>query len=122
MKRVYWQKRIVKACKAAGTYKPFFENVIDTLAGLMEMRDEAEAQYMASGGKPVVEHYNDRNDKPNMAKNPALVMILEINAQALNYWRDLGLTSKSWQAMMKEETLAGEKRDSLGDVLSKIGV
>jgi hypothetical protein len=50
-------------------------------------------------------------------------MVLECNAQALNYWRDLGLTSKSWQAMMKEEQLnSSNKPGSLEDALANLGV
>ena len=121
MKKAHWQKRIVKACKAAGTYKPFFDSAIDTLSGLMEARDEAEAQYKLLGSKPVITHTN-KNHEDNIVKNPAIVVIMDLNAQALNYWRELGLTSKSWQAMMKEEISSGGKNDSLSEALSKIGV
>ena len=44
MEQRKWKNKIKKACRDAGTYKPYFDNVIDTLASILEKRDEAEAQ------------------------------------------------------------------------------
>lgn len=116
-----WKKVIVKHCKNAGTYKPFFDSAIDTLSSILEQRDLSQAAFEEGGSQPVVIHVNKAGE-PNPTKNPALLMVLECNAQALAYWRELGLTSKSWQAMMKEERLNGEKKDSLEDALARLGV
>ena len=122
MDRKTWNRKIKAYCKKAGTYKPFFEGAIDTLAGIMEHRDQA-LEVFESGGRQVVMEYTNKGGATNLVKNPALQMILECNAQALNYWRDLGLTSKSWQAMMKEEQLnASNKPGSLEDALANLGV
>lgn len=108
MKKKTWAKKIKEACKEAGTYRPFFENSINTLAEILEKRDEAEEFYKESGGKPIVE-YTNKNGSTNMVKNPALVVWDDMNKSALNYWRDLGLTPAGLKkiddtALMKKES------------------
>lgn len=119
MKKATWEKKIKEACKEAGTYKPFFDSVINTLASIMEIRDEAVAQYEISGGNPVVQHTN-KGGHANVVKNPALAIITEMNQQALAYWRDLGLTPKGFQAMQKNGLKKHEA--SFEDILSDIGI
>lgn len=122
MDRKSWKRRIKKYCKDAGTYKPFFEGPIDTLAELMEHRDQALAKFEEDGCQVVME-YTNKAGATNLVKNPSLQMVLECSAQALNYWRDLGLTSKSWQTMMKEEQLSSStKPGSLEEALANLGV
>ena len=121
MTKQEWKRKIVRQCKAAGTYKPFFVSAIETLSSIMEQRDLSQEAFEEGGSKPVVIHVNKAGEA-NPTKNPALLMILDCNAQALAYWRELGLTSKSWQAMMKEERLNGEKKDTLEDALTKLGI
>ena len=119
MNKATWKRRIKKACSEVGTYKPQFEAMIDTLAGILETRDEAVKQYEISGGNPVVQHTN-KGGATNVVKNPALVIITDMNAQALQFWRELGLTPKGFQAMQKN----GFKREeaSFEDLLSGIGI
>lgn len=115
MDRKKWKTKIKKACKDAGTYRPFFDAAIETLAALMETRDEAEAQYKSLGGKPVVEHTNSHG-ATNAVKNPALQMRMECDAQALAYWRDLGLTPSGYKklnAEVVEKQSAGAFEDLL---------
>lgn len=120
MKRASWKRKIKKACEEAGTYKPFFDHVISTLAAIMEMRDEALAKFEEAGGETVIE-YTNKNGSTNMVKNPAMVAVMDCNAQALAYWRELGLTSKSYRQMMgKMDT--EDKGGGLDDVLSELGL
>lgn len=93
MKKEEWKIEIEKACKEAGTYQPFFNAVIDTLAQIMEARDNAHAQFVQSGSAPTIIHTNKAKEK-NVVKNPILVMENELNTQALAYWKQLGLTPK----------------------------
>ena len=86
-----WTRRIRSACRKAGTYQPQFRYVIDTLAQIMEDRDKVHEQYVLSGSRPTIIHTNKAKEQ-NIVKNPMLVMECELNAQALAYWRDLGLT------------------------------
>ena len=75
----------------AGTYESHYDSVIDALAGLLQTRDEAEAQYDAEGREPVIEQVNVTGGV-KIVKNPLLQVIMDCNTQALAYWRDLGLT------------------------------
>lgn len=86
-----WKSRIRKACKEAGTYRPFFEHTIGTLAEIMERRDAALEQYEMTGGKPVVAHTN-KAGATNLERNPTLLVAADCEKTALQYWRDLGLT------------------------------
>ena len=91
MEKKEWVRNINAACKKAGTFQPQFRYVIETLAQIMEDRDKVHDQYVASGSHPTITHTNKAKET-NIVKNPMLVMECELNAQALAYWRDLGLT------------------------------
>lgn len=115
-----WKKRIEQACRDAGTYKPFYDDTIDTLAGILENRDKAQKQFKAMDSNPVVMHTN-KGGNTNIVKNPALVIINEMNMQALQYWRELGLTAKSFQQLEKAGAITKSEK-TLDDLLGKIGV
>lgn len=119
MDKQEWHNRIAQACKDAGTYEPYFENVIDTLAGIMENRDRAQKQYEAMKCQPVIQHTN-KGGNTNLVKNPALMLINEMNQQALAYWKELGLTSKAFQAMQKNGFKKPET--TFEDLLEGIGI
>lgn len=120
MKKEAWRSTIQKQCEAAGTYKPFFDSVIDTLAGIMETRDNAEEKFYASGGQTIVKHTN-KGGATNIVKNPALVVVMDCNQCALQYWTALGLTARSYKTMFADMS-APEKKKSLEDVLGEIGI
>lgn len=120
MDRQEWLKRIKTACEDAGTYRPYFDSVIETLAGVMETRDEAERQFIEGGGETVVTHVNKAKQE-NTVKNPALVMVDELNKTALTYWRDLGLTPAGLKRI-GESVVTVQKGGSFEEVLSKIGI
>ena len=102
MDHLQWKRRIVSACKKAGTYQKCFTDVIGTLAQIMEDRDKVHEQYVEDGCRPTVIHTNKAKEQ-NIVKNPMLVMEMDLNAQALAYWRELGLTAKAYKALGKEE-------------------
>lgn len=120
MKKEEWAERIKVSCKAAGTYKPFFDSVIDTLAGIMETRDNAEEKFYASGGQTIVKHTN-KGGNTNIVKNPALVVLMDCNASALQYWTALGLTARSYKQMFSDMKPPTSKK-SLEDVLGELGI
>lgn len=91
MDKEKWTAEIIKACEQSGTYQPQFLHVINTLAGIMAERDKVHDQYVATGSHPTIIHTNKAKEQ-NVVKNPMLVMEMDLNAQALAYWRDLGLT------------------------------
>lgn len=112
-----WKERIKESCKLAGTYNPCFEDVIDTLSQILENRDKAQKAFEKDGSKPLVERWH--GTKVNLVKNPALAVINECNAQALTFWKELGLTAKAFQAMQNNGFKKPEA--SLEDLLKKIG-
>lgn len=54
MKKEAWKKRIRKACVDAGTYRPYFDSVIVSLAEILETRDQVRKYYQDSGAQPIV--------------------------------------------------------------------
>lgn len=91
MTKAQWKTRIRAATKSVGTYRKEFDSVVDTLAGIMEKRDAAQDEWEAAGSVLIVEHEN-AGGAVNKEKNPLVVLINELNRDALVYWRDLGLT------------------------------
>lgn len=114
-----WIKRLKDICKEAGTYKPFFDEFINQLAQILEIRDNATAEFEKSGNKPVILHTN-KGGHTNIVKNPALVVINECNQQALAYWRDLGLTPAGYKKLNTGEL--SEHDNTFEEMLAKVGI
>lgn len=121
MEKEEWRKIIVNACKKAGTYREYFDSVIDTLAETLEARDDARTKYYASGANAVVSHTN-KGGNTNIVKNPMLVVIDDLNKTALAYWRDLGLTPAGLKRINETALKGGTEKPSLGSVLKDLGV
>ena len=117
MKKKAWKSRIKKACIEAKVYKPYFDFVIDELAGILERRDDAAAAY-AEDPRPVVE-YTNKNDSTNMAKNPLLVLIDDMNRSAKSYWNDLGLTPAGLRKI-NERTFKEKENDSVNSLIDRL--
>jgi hypothetical protein len=120
MNKTGWKKKIKKSCETAGTYQPFFDSVIDSLAGIMELRDNAQEKFELSGGSTIVKHTN-KGGSTNIVKNPALVVLMDCNTQALAYWRELGLTSRSYKTMTGSLNVQVESK-SLEEALADLGI
>lgn len=118
MDKKQWKRKIKKACNDAGTYQKPFDSIIDTLSQVMENRDLAQKQFEEYGSKPVIYHTN-KGGNTNLVKNPALVMVNELNSTALAYWRDLGLTPAGFKKL--GESLTIKKEASLEDIINKLG-
>lgn len=121
MSKGRWVKLIKEACEDAGTYQTYYDSVIETLASIMELRDKAATQYKKEGIGPVIEHTN-QGGNTNTVKNPLLVMILDCNAQALAYWRDLGLTPAGMKRLGEKTVTARDNKASLADALAGLGI
>lgn len=117
MNKAGWKKKIRAACEGAGTYRPFFDPVIDSLAATLEKRDDALRQYEENGGEPVIIHTN-HGGHANMTKNPCLVLWNELNNTALHYWRDLGLTPAGLKKI--NENALAEKKSGFDELLKGI--
>lgn len=121
MNKAEWHEKITKACKKAGTYREYFEGVIDTLAATLEARDDAMEKYHSSGANSVIT-YTNTGGKKNIVKNPALVVVDDLNKTALAYWRDLGLTPAGLKRINEDALKGGENKPSLGSVLKDLGI
>jgi phage terminase small subunit len=113
-----WKKRITRDVKAAGTYQKYFGSVIDTLARILERRDDAEALFIASGGNILVKHTN-KGGATNIEQNPALRLINDLNRDALAYWRDLGLTPAGYKRLNLEAAQT-KSNDGFEKILSQL--
>lgn len=118
--REEWKGAIKQACEDAGTYQPFFDIVIDQLAGILETKDEATRQYEESGHQPVVKFVN-KGGSPYLRRNPALDVIKDCNTQALAYWRDLGLTPSGLKKLNADGLSIKAAADGFEQLLAKIG-
>ena len=119
MRKPAWKKKIVEACEKAGTYRDFFDPVIDTLAGILEKRDQANEMFLESGGKVVVMHTNKAGAK-NIEQNPMLRLMNDLNRDALAYWRDLGLTPAGYKKLNADVVQDKGGADGLEKILARI--
>lgn len=119
MTKTQWKKKIKSACEDAGTYRPFFDNVIETLASILVERDLAQEVFDKSGGNVIVKHTN-KGGATNLEQNPALRLINDLNRDALAYWRDLGLTPAGLKKI-NEKSMEKPKRSALAEALKSVG-
>ena len=111
MKKAEWIKLITTACEDAGTYKPYFDSVIDTLGQILEVRDITYKQWVDEGSEPVIIHVNKAGEA-NPTKNPLLTMTNDLNTQALQYWKECGLTPSGLKRI-NESAITNDKKESL---------
>lgn len=116
-----WKRKIKKALVDAGTYKNIFDAVIESLSDILEQRDRAKEQFDKSGGNMVIS-YTNKGGATNPAKNPFLVAWDDLNATALSYWRELGLTPSALRKMTGSSVPAEEKKSGLAEALKAIEV
>lgn len=119
MTQMGWKKRIKKCCIEAGTYSSIFDSVIDTLAAIMAHRDDAAETYVKTGAAPIVKHTN-KGGNANLVKNPALVLVCDLNAQALTYWRELGLTPAGLKKLNEQAIKIEGKKSALESALDAL--
>lgn len=113
-----WKAKIKKATVTVGTYQPSFDDVIETLASLLAERDRVYQQYIKEGAQPLVEVISDRGQS-NMRNNPLLTTWRDMNRDALQYWRDLGLTPAGLKKI-NDDSMQEAKGSSLDKVLSAL--
>lgn len=109
MTKEEWIPKIRRACEDAGTYRPYFDELICTLAGILERRDECEKQYAESGEGMTIERTN-RAGFSTLVKNPAMVFYDDFCRTSLSYWKELGLTPAGLKKL-KDETFNDRKED-----------
>lgn len=119
MDRETWTARITAASQQAGTYRPWFDDIIATLADILARRDDAMQIFEASGAEVLVEHTN-KAGATNLEQNPCLRLINDLNRDALAYWRDLGLTPAGLKRI-DEAAMKQRKRNALQEALKGLG-
>lgn len=120
MKKRSWLKNIREATQEAGTYRPYFEMMIDTLAEMLEHRDAAQLAFEKSGSAVLVKHTN-KAGQTNIEQNPALRLINDLNRDALTYWRELGLTPTGLKRL-NEKAMNTEEEKPTGLVAALIAI
>lgn len=114
MNKSEYEEQIVKACKDAGTYRYYFDNVISCLAETLELRDKALQQFEKSGSKIMVKKMTGQG--MTSVKNPCLITIDDLTKTALSYWRELGLTPVSLRRI-SEDAMKPKKKSMLFEAL-----
>ena len=117
MKAKEWKNKIKSACENVGTYREDFDATISTLADILETRDNAYSDFINSGANATIEFTNTKGET-NLVKNPKLTIVMDLNTQALSYWRDLGLTPSGLKKM--GESIKVEKKSSLTEILKEL--
>lgn len=112
-----WKKKIIEEQKAVDVYRKSFDTVIDALATILEQRDAVFEKFVAEGCQFTVIKTQDRGAQ-NMAVNPVFKLWQDLNTQALNYWKELGLTAKSLKAITDDTT---KTKLTVSDMLQGIG-
>lgn len=126
MTKSRWKSRIKKACKDAGTYKNYFDSVIDTLAAILEKRDAAQDEFDAlmgsgaKGGRLIIEHTN-KAGATYCEQNPLIRLINDLNRDALAYWKELGLTIASLKRINGSAVRNDREPSTLEKALMKLG-
>ena len=119
MTKAEWKNVVTECTKQAGTYRLFFDSVIDTLAAILARRDAAEERYREDGAEIRVAPTN-KAGATNIEQNPALRLINDLNRDALAYWRDLGLTPAGLKRI-NEQAMKNAKKSALAEALRGIG-
>lgn len=113
-----WKNRIKSSCESAGTYRAFFDDTIETLAGILERRDLALEAFEKTGGNVIVKHTN-KGGSTNLEQNPALRLVNDLNRDALAYWKELGLTPAGLKRI-NEEGMKKPKRSALAEAMKAL--
>ena len=114
-----WKSKIKRNCKAVGTYKKEFDPVIDTLASILEKRDNAEEQFVKTGGRAIVKHTNKAGAE-NLEQNPVLRIINDLNRDSLTYWRELGLTAAALKKINESAIKGSSELSALDKALMQL--
>lgn len=99
---------------------PSFQTSIDILAEILEERDRVHEAYIKDGARPVIDFTSDRGSV-NPKKNPLLMQWQDLNAQALAYLRDLGITPagmRKLQGTIPTQTQGGKLEKMLEDIMN----
>lgn len=118
MEAILWRERIADSCKSAGTYQPFFDDVIEILADILERRDIALGQWKKN--KKTLATYTNKGGNKNTVIHPQLKVVQECDSTALAYWRELGLTPASFKKLTDTEVKQIKQMDPLSAAIKDL--
>lgn len=110
--------KIVKAMRAAGTYREEFGQTIETLAKMIDDCAKAEKAFKDSGGKYITT-YTNKAGAENLVKNPHYSLIENLRKDMLTYHSHLGLTPAGLKKINTKLKM-GAKKGGLAEMLEKI--
>ena len=116
-----WKSVIKKKMTEVGTYKPAFEKTIETLSNILEHRDAVYNEFVNDGSAYIITRVSDRGAM-NSAKNPLFVIWTDLNTQALQYWRDLGLTPAGLKRIDESAVKISGNKESFESILSSLNI
>ena len=114
-----WKRAIRRATKAAGTYKKQFDAPIDALAKILDQRDRVYQEFLDGGAEAVIVRVSDRGAR-NSGKNPLLTLWMELNRDALAYWRELGLTPSGLKKLNDAAMQGAKEQTALEKALAQL--
>ena len=114
-----WKRKIIEQMKKVDTYQDAFMPTIEALAKLLERRDSVYDEFIEDGAASLIEKISDRG-AVNRVVNPLLTLWKDLNAQALAYWRDLGLTPAGLKRI-DEAAMKKPKESALAKALREVG-
>lgn len=114
-----WKKRIIACCEEAGTFQPFFEDTIITLADILAERDSIKKKFKEEGSEHTIS-YTNKAGATNVVKNPLLVEWDDLNGRALTYFEKLGLTPSGYKRIVGEKPKEEEALSGLAAALASI--
>ena len=113
-----WVKKITAKMNLKRIDPSGYEDVIETLAEMLEERDRIYSQYKKEGSHPLVEYTSNRGES-NLVPNPLLKEWQTINKDALVYWRQLGLTPKGFKEL-NDQPIGQAKTTGLGQMINDL--
>lgn len=111
-----WRKELIKKTKEIGTYRPSFDIAIEILADILTQRDKAREDWESEGCVPTVVLTNKAT-----ATHPSLKLVMDCEAAALPYLKELGLTPSGYKRI-KGDTVESPKECVLDDLKSRFKV
>lgn len=118
MNKTEWKDLIKHHTEQAGTFRAEFAPVIDALSEILEQRDRTYQEFIDTGAQTVVEVVSDRG-AVNERKNPRLQVWMDLNTQALAFWRDLGLTAAGLKRI-NENAMEKPKLSALAEAMRSL--
>jgi len=113
-----WKKKTIAQMKLVGTYQKAFDPEIEAAALILESRDIAYRVFVNEGAEAVIE-YESAKGIVNIKKNPRLEAWMQLDKQALEHWKSLGLTVDTLKKI-NETAVAKQKTSSLVEALKSI--